>query len=47
MLRNARAYAWCAADPGSILLDDAWVPVLRSSGEEALRRVRDTIERAA
>src|SRR6267154_5326620 len=34
---------WCAADPGFMKLPSAWVPALRSSAEEALHRVRDTI----
>src|ERR1700737_2964171 len=41
MLRSAPPSAWCAADPGSILLRE-WVPALRRTAEVALRRVRDT-----
>ena len=41
-LGAARAQAlWCAADPGSIFTCE-WVPALRRTAEEALRRVRDT-----
>jgi hypothetical protein len=44
MLRSAPPAAWCAADPGSILFQE-WVPALRRTAEEALRRVRDTPNR--
>jgi hypothetical protein len=39
MRRSAMLFAsWCAAKPGPKL----WVPALRRTAEEALRRVRDT-----
>jgi hypothetical protein len=32
----------CAADPGSILFGEVWIPAQRRTAEEALHRVRDT-----
>jgi len=37
-----RSAAWCAAEPGPNILRCRWVPALRRTAEEALRRVRDT-----
>ncbi len=43
MLRNAPPLAaWCAADPGSILLSEVVVPAQRRTAKAALHRVRDT-----
>jgi hypothetical protein len=41
--RMQRSAQRCAADPGSILFGEVWVPALRRTAEEALHRVRDTI----